>query len=62
MQKVVQQIRQVADSPLTVLVEGETGTYGSDDCRNAGCSRSAASSWSAWTYESSPPMSPSRKR
>jgi two-component system, NtrC family, C4-dicarboxylate transport response regulator DctD len=26
MQKVVQQIRQVADSPLTVLVEGETGT------------------------------------
>jgi DNA-binding NtrC family response regulator len=26
MQKVVQQIRQVADSPLTTLVEGETGT------------------------------------
>jgi DNA-binding NtrC family response regulator len=26
MQKVVRQIRQVADSPLTVLVEGETGT------------------------------------
>ena len=26
MQNVVQQIRQVADSPLTVLVEGETGT------------------------------------
>src|SRR6266850_1846397 len=26
MQKVVQQIRQVADSPLTILVEGETGT------------------------------------
>ena len=26
MEKVVQQIRQVADSPLTVLVEGETGT------------------------------------
>src|SRR5207244_10998393 len=26
MQKVVQQIKQVADSPLTILVEGETGT------------------------------------
>ena len=26
MEKIVQQIRQVADSPLTVLVEGETGT------------------------------------
>jgi DNA-binding NtrC family response regulator len=26
MQKVVQQIRQVADCPLTILVEGETGT------------------------------------
>jgi DNA-binding NtrC family response regulator len=26
MEKVVQQIRQVADSPLTVVVEGETGT------------------------------------
>src|SRR6184192_3258675 len=26
MEKVVQQIKQVADSPLTVLVEGETGT------------------------------------
>ncbi len=26
MQKVVQQIRQVADSPLTILVQGETGT------------------------------------
>jgi len=26
MQKVVQQIRQVADSPFTILVEGETGT------------------------------------
>src|SRR5947208_8324219 len=26
MEKVVQQIRLVADSPLTVLVEGETGT------------------------------------
>jgi transcriptional regulator with GAF, ATPase, and Fis domain len=26
MQRVVQQIKQVADSPLTVLVEGETGT------------------------------------
>src|SRR5437660_997463 len=26
MEKVVQQIRQVADSPLTVLIEGETGT------------------------------------
>ncbi|PYS10105.1 MAG: hypothetical protein DMG15_21805, partial [Acidobacteria bacterium] len=26
MKKVVQQIKQVADSPLTVLIEGETGT------------------------------------
>src|SRR3989449_5935812 len=26
MEQVVQQIKQVADSPLTVLVEGETGT------------------------------------
>ena len=26
MQKIVEQIKQVADSPLTVLVEGETGT------------------------------------
>src|SRR5216117_1230427 len=26
MEKIVQQIKQVADSPLTVLVEGETGT------------------------------------
>src|SRR6267142_2093193 len=26
MQKVVQQVRQVADSPLTILVEGATGT------------------------------------
>src|SRR5881409_797976 len=26
MEKVVQQVRQVADSPLTILVEGETGT------------------------------------
>src|SRR5882762_5384612 len=26
MEKVVQQIKQVADSPLTILVEGETGT------------------------------------
>src|SRR5437870_4486684 len=26
MEKVVQQIKQVADSPLTVLIEGETGT------------------------------------
>src|SRR5206468_5646406 len=26
MEKVVQQIKQVADSPLTILIEGETGT------------------------------------
>jgi two-component system nitrogen regulation response regulator GlnG len=26
MQKIVQQVKQVADSPLTILVEGETGT------------------------------------
>src|SRR5207245_10310936 len=26
MEKVVQQVKQVADSPLTILVEGETGT------------------------------------